>query len=185
MTPSDRSRRAILFDRDGTLIVDVPYNRDPARVIPMPSAAEAMRQVKAAGVATGVVTNQSGIGRGILSTEQVAHVNHRVDELLGPFDVWAVCPHAPDAGCGCRKPQPGLILDACAHLGVRPEDVVVIGDIGGDLEAARAAGAKAVLVPTGVTEQAEIAQAEHVAVDIAEAVRMALRIQDGERTERI
>jgi len=185
MTPSARSRRAILFDRDGTLIVDVPYNRDPERVIPMPAAAEAMRQVKAAGVATGVVTNQSGIGRGILSSEQVAQVNRRVDELLGPFDVWAVCPHAPDSACACRKPQPGLILDACAVLEVHPEDAVVIGDIAGDLEAARAAGAQAVLVPTQVTEQAEITHAEHVAVDLAEAVRMALRMHASRRAEAV
>jgi D-glycero-D-manno-heptose 1,7-bisphosphate phosphatase len=183
MTPPDRSRRAILFDRDGTLIVDVPYIRDPERVVPMPSAAEAMRLARAAGAATGVVTNQSGVGRGLLSREQVAQVNRRVDALLGPFDVWAVCPHAPDADCGCRKPRPGLILEACAALDVRPEDVVVIGDIAGDLEAAHAAGARAVLVPTAVTEHTDISSAEHVAVDLAEAVRTALRMQDSRSTE--
>ncbi|WP_345801408.1 HAD family hydrolase [Microbacterium sp. AZCO] len=165
---------AVLFDRDGTLVVDVPYNGDPALVTPMPHALEAVARVRAAGLAVGLVTNQSGIGRGILTHSQVRAVNARIEELLGPFDVQAYCPHTPEQGCGCRKPRPGLIVAACAALGVDPASAVVVGDIGADVDAARAAGSASVLVPTQETLAAEIEAAPLVAPDLAEAVRLLL-----------
>ncbi|UMG93655.1 HAD-IIIA family hydrolase [Nocardioides sp. TF02-7] len=100
---------AVLFDRDGTLVHDVPYNGDPALVRPTEHARDVLDRLRAAGVRVGVVTNQSAIGTGRLEPEQVAAVNRRVEELLGPFDGIYVCPHAPDAGCACRKPAPGLV----------------------------------------------------------------------------
>jgi len=166
--------RAVLFDRDGTLVHDVPYNGDPARVAPMPGAVDAVRRLRGLGVRVGVVTNQSGIGRGTLTEDQVAEVHARIEEIFGPFDVWQVCPHAPEAGCGCRKPRPGMVLAAAASLGVPTESVVVIGDIGADVAAAQAAGARAVLVPTAETRPDEVAAADAVAPDITTAVRMAL-----------
>ncbi|GGX20710.1 D-glycero-alpha-D-manno-heptose-1,7-bisphosphate 7-phosphatase [Streptomyces chryseus] len=165
---------AVLFDRDGTLVVDVPYNEDPARVELMPSAREAVDAVRALGIPVGVVSNQSGVGRGLLTRRQVAAVQRRVEELLGPFAVWAVCPHAPDDGCGCRKPAPGLVLAACARLGVPPAHTVVIGDIGADVAAASAAGARGVLVPTPVTRPQETAAAGERAGDLLRAVRLVL-----------
>ncbi|WP_369194236.1 HAD-IIIA family hydrolase [Streptomyces djakartensis] len=165
---------AVLFDRDGTLVVDVPYNGDPARVTPMPGAREAVAAVRAAGVPVGVVTNQSGVARGLLTRRQVEDVRLRVEHLLGPFAVWAVCPHGPGEGCGCRKPAPGLIAAACRHLGVPPRHTVVIGDIGADVRAARAAGARGLLVPTPVTLAGEIEDAEHTAPDLLTAVRLVL-----------
>ncbi|MEV3972948.1 HAD-IIIA family hydrolase [Streptomyces sp. NPDC050698] len=165
---------AVLFDRDGTLVADVPYNGDPARVTPMPGAREAVDAVRAAGVPVGVVTNQSGVARGLLTRRQVEAVRLRVEELLGPFAVWAVCPHGPGEGCGCRKPAPGLILAACHRLAVPPERTVVIGDIGADIRAARAAGARGVLVPTPVTRTEEIVAAETTAADLPRAVRLVL-----------
>jgi len=164
----------VLFDRDGTLIVDVPYNGDPALVRPMPTAVEAVRAVRAAGLGVGVVSNQSGIARGLVTAEQVAAVNARVDEVFGSFDTWQCCPHGPDDGCGCRKPQPGLVLAAAADLGVDASDVVVIGDIGADLGAAAAAGARGVLVPTPVTRVEEVDHAPLTATTLAEAVALAL-----------
>ena len=144
-----RSRpAAVLFDRDGTLIADVPYNGDPARVEPMPGAREALARLREAGVPVAVVSNQSGIARGLLAHEDVRAIHARMEELLGPLGPLEYCPHGPDDGCACRKPAPGLILRAAARLGVDPRDCVVVGDIGGDVEAARAAGADAVLVPT-------------------------------------
>lgn len=128
---------AVLFDRDGTLVHDVPYNGDPDRVRPVEGAREALGLLRSRGFRTGVVTNQSGIARGLLTDADVRRVNRRVDELLGPFDVWGVCPHGPDDGCHCRKPEPGLILWAAGRLCTAPSDCVVIGDIGGDIEAAR------------------------------------------------
>ncbi|MEU0109732.1 HAD-IIIA family hydrolase [Streptomyces sp. NPDC006251] len=165
---------AVLFDRDGTLVADVPYNGDPSRVALMPGAREAVDAVRAAGVPVGVVTNQSGLARGLLTRRQVEDVRLRVEELLGPFAVWAVCPHGPGEGCGCRKPAPGLVLAACRSLGVPPEHTVVIGDIGADVAAARAAGARGVLVPTAATRPAEVAECGTTAADLPEAVRLAL-----------
>ncbi|MFF1830025.1 D-glycero-alpha-D-manno-heptose-1,7-bisphosphate 7-phosphatase [Paenarthrobacter sp. NPDC058040] len=166
--------KAVLFDRDGTLVVDVPYNGDPRLVRPMESARSAVARVRSAGLATGVVSNQSGVARGLLTLPQVHAVNQRVDELLGPFDVWEVCPHGPGDGCECRKPAPGMIHKACEALRIRPSEAAVIGDIGADVLAAKAAGARAVLVPTPVTREEEIEAADVVANDLWQAVELLL-----------
>jgi histidinol phosphatase-like enzyme len=97
-------------------------------------------------------------------------VNRRVEELLGPLGPWFVCPHAPDAGCGCRKPAPGMVVDAARALGLRPDECALIGDTGADVAAAVAAGARPVLVPNAVTRREEIARAPEVAPDLATAV---------------
>ena len=110
----------------------------------------------AAGVATAVVSNQSGVARGLIRVEQVEAVNRRVEELLGPLGPWMVCLHGPGDGCRCRKPGPGLI------------------------EAARAAGARAVLVPTSVTRAHEVAAAPVVAGDLLAAVELVLGPVGGE-----
>lgn len=169
-----RRPAAVLLDRDDTLIVDVPYNGDPAKVAPMPGAREAVERLRAARIPTAVISNQSGIGRGLLSAEQVEAVNAKVEALLGPLGPWLYCPHAPEDGCACRKPAPGLIRLAARELGVRPQRCVVIGDVGADVEAARAAGARAVLVPTPRTRPEEVAAAPAVAPDLATAIAMAL-----------
>ncbi len=166
--------RAVLFDRDGTLVVDVPYNGDPALVEPMPGARAALERLRAAGVATAMVSNQSGVGLGRLTQAEVDAVNARVAALLGPLGPVLVCTHAPGAGCRCRKPAPGLIEDAARALGVAPADCVVVGDIGADVDAARAAGARAILVPTSITLRAEIDAAPLVARDLDEAVDLIL-----------
>ncbi|GAA3271259.1 D-glycero-alpha-D-manno-heptose-1,7-bisphosphate 7-phosphatase [Paenarthrobacter aurescens] len=166
--------KAVLFDRDGTLVVDVPYNGDPQLVRAMDGALEALQKVRGAGLAAGVVTNQSGVARGLLTLEQMHSVNQRVDQLLGPFDVWEFCPHGPQDGCACRKPRPGMILAACRALGIRPEEAALIGDIGADMEAAAAAGARAVLVPTAVTRREEIEAAGTIAEDLGHAVELLL-----------
>jgi histidinol-phosphate phosphatase family protein len=165
---------AVLLDRDGTLVVDVPYNGDPEQVRPMPGARTALDRLRAAGVRLAVVSNQSGIARGILSEDEVAAVNRRVEELLGPLGPWCVCPHGPDDGCDCRKPAPGLVLEAAARLGVAPERCAVVGDIGADVEAARAVGARGVLVPTPRTRREEVAAAPERARDLEAAVDLLL-----------
>jgi histidinol-phosphate phosphatase family protein len=163
---------AVLLDRDGTLVVDVPYNADPARVVPVPGARRALDRLRARGVRLAVVTNQSGIGRGLLSAEEVARVNARIEALLGPLGPWLVCPHDPDAQCACRKPRPGLVLQAASRLGVAPHRCAVVGDIGSDIRAAAAAGARGVLVPNARTRAEEVAAAPEVASDLDEAVDM-------------
>ncbi|NAZ83306.1 HAD-IIIA family hydrolase, partial [Kineococcus sp. R8] len=176
--------RAVLFDRDGTLVHDVPYNGDPAKVRLVDGAVEALRRVRAAGLATAVVSNQSGIGRGLLTRAQVDAVNARVEELLGPFDAVLVCPDAPGVPSACRKPEPGMVLGAAAALGVSPAECVVVGDIGADVDAAVSAGARAVLVPTPVTRAEEVAAAGtaervQVAASLGDAVDRALRAAGG------
>jgi histidinol-phosphate phosphatase family protein len=161
---------AVLFDRDGTLVVNVPYNGDPERVAVMPGARTALDRLRAAGVGLAVVSNQSGVGRGYITLADVEAVNRRVEELLGPIEVWLVCPHAPGAGCDCRKPLPGMVLEASRRLGVPPAACVVVGDQAGDVEAAHAAGAAAILVPSADTPSEAIAAAPRVAPDLAAAV---------------
>lgn len=171
---------AVLFDRDGTLIEDVPYNGDPARVRLMPGAREAVDLLRVRGIAIGVVSNQSGIGRGLLTEQDVRRVNARVDELLGTLGTWVYCPHAPEEGCPCRKPRPGLVIDAARRLGVPPGACLVIGDIAADMGAARAAGARGVLVPNARTLPAEVASERCTAPDVLSAVRrLLLKTKEG------
>jgi HAD superfamily hydrolase (TIGR01662 family) len=170
---SDRPR-AVLFDRDGTLIEDVPYLADPGGVRPMPGVRRTLNQLRRQGVAVGVVSNQSGIARGLINSEELARVNARVESLLGPFDTWQVCPHAPDAHCSCRKPEPGMVTAAARELGLAPNECLLIGDIGSDVDAALAAGARAVLVPTRHTKLDEIDHA-HLVAAVAPNVRTAVR----------
>jgi histidinol-phosphate phosphatase family protein len=165
---------AVLLDRDGTLVHDVPYNGDPDRVAPVAGAAAALDRLRTAGVPTAIVSNQSGIARGLLSEADVHAVFARMEALLGPLGPWTWCPHGPEDGCACRKPAPGLVLEAARRLGVDPAACVVIGDIGADVEAARAAGARGILVPTPRTLPAEIAAAPEVAGDLEAAVELAL-----------
>lgn len=174
--PRERPTRpdAVLCDRDGTLIVDVPYNDDPALVQPLPTVRRGLDRLRAAGVAVGIVSNQSGIARGRLTDEAVLRVMARVEDLLGPFGVVVWCPHGAGDGCACRKPGPGMVHEAAARLGVEAERCAVVGDIGADVEAARAAGARGVLVPNPRTLPDEVAAAPEVASTFAEAVGLLL-----------
>jgi histidinol-phosphate phosphatase family protein len=164
----------VLFDRDGTLVEDVPYNGDPDLVRPRAGAEAALDLLRRRSVPIAVVSNQSGVARGLITEAQVQAVNRRVEDLLGPMGAWLVCPHGPDDGCGCRKPKPGLVLEAAARLGVPPDRCVLVGDIGADVEAARAAGARGILVPTAATLPEEVAAAAEVAPDLETAVARAL-----------
>jgi histidinol-phosphate phosphatase family protein len=172
--PWRRRPAAVLLDRDGTLVVDVPDNRDPERIAVMPGARAALDRLRAAGIALAVISNQSGIGRGTVTRAEVEALNRRVEELLGPLGPWLVCPHTARDRCGCRKPAPGLVVRAAAALGIPPARCAVIGDIGADVAAACAAGARGVLVPTPATRPEEIAAAAEVAADLPAAVDLLL-----------
>lgn len=168
--------QAVLFDRDGTLVEDVPHNTDPARVRPRPHAEEALALLRASGVRAAVVTNQPDLGHGLLTLAQLDAVHARMEELLGPVEVTAVCPHLPADNCACRKPAPGLVHAACRTLGVAPGQAVVVGDIGTDLLAAHAAGAPGLLVPNEATLPQETRAAPCTAGHLAGAVRTLLGI---------
>lgn len=140
-----------MFDRDETIVVDVPFNGDPSRVLPVDGARALLDRLREAGLPLAVVSNQSGVGRGYITTEQVDAVNRRVEELLGPFAGFFVCPHAPEDACECRKPKAKLILDAAAALGVDAACCVVVGDRESDVQAAKNAGAIPIRIGDGVT----------------------------------
>jgi histidinol-phosphate phosphatase family protein len=143
----------------------------------MPGVAETLRRLRSEGIRIGVVSNQSGVARGLISREQLDAVNARVEELLGPFETWQICVHGEEDGCACRKPEPGLIRQAASALGMEVRRCVVVGDIGADVTAAAKAGARGILVPTRHTLPEEIRQAERdatVARDVTEAVRLAI-----------
>jgi histidinol-phosphate phosphatase family protein len=132
---------AVLLDRDETIIVDVPFNGDPGKVEPVVGAREALDRLRAAGLPLAVISNQSGVGRGYITLENVHAVNQRVEELLGPFAGFFLCPHVTEDNCECRKPKPKLILDAARALDVDPACCVMVGDRESDIEAAHNAGA--------------------------------------------
>lgn len=165
---------AVLLDRDGTLIKDVPYNADPACVQVMPGALGALDRLRRAGIPTAVISNQSGVARGLITPAQLEAVNRRVEAELGPLGPWFICTHGPQDSCGCRKPSPRLILAAAAKLGVDPSRCAYIGDIGSDMQAAAAAGARPILVPTEVTLPEEVRAAPDVAADLNSAVDLLL-----------
>ncbi|KUI23791.1 HAD family hydrolase [Mycobacterium sp. IS-1742] len=169
---------AVLLDRDDTIIEDGPYLNDPAGVKPMPGAAEALARLRDRGLLLAVVTNQSGVAKGLITDDQLAAVNARVDAELGPFDSWQICVHDNDDGCACRKPAPGMVRAAAEALGVDPARCVMIGDTGGDVGAALSASADAVLVPTERTLPHEVSEARRrarVAATLTDAVEMVLR----------
>ncbi|BBX70258.1 HAD-IIIA family hydrolase [Mycolicibacterium psychrotolerans] len=178
---------AVLLDRDDTLIEDGPYLNDPRGVVPMPGARRALDRLRARGLLLAIVTNQSGVARGLITPEQLGEVNAEVAGQLGPFDSWHVCLHGEDEGCACRKPAPGMVVAAAAALGVPPQRCVLIGDTGGDVRAALSAGARAILVPTDRTRVEEISAARshpraEVAPTLTAAVDMVLSPAWGRRT---
>ncbi|MET8545276.1 HAD-IIIA family hydrolase [Kitasatospora sp. NPDC004799] len=143
---------AVLFGRDGTLLQGVSCNGDPAMVRPTAGIRAALAALRAAGFALGVVSNQPGVARGLLGRAQVEAVQARAEALLGPFDVWAVCPHGPHDGCGCRMPTPALVTAACRALGVPSARATVICSTDAVADAALAAGAHPIRVRERATE---------------------------------
>jgi histidinol-phosphate phosphatase family protein len=169
---------AVLLDRDDTIIEDGPYLCDPRGVRPVPGALDALGRLRDRGLLLAVVTNQSGVANGLITADELGAVNARVDAVLGPFDAWQVCVHAAGDGCSCRKPAPGMVQAAADALGVDTARCVMIGDTGGDVDAALSARAAAVLVPTDKTLAHEIDDARsraRVAATLEDAVSLVLR----------
>lgn len=143
----------LFLDRDGTLIVEKHYLADPSGVELCAGAAEGLRRLQGAGFRLVMISNQSGIARGILTEAKVRAVNARMAELLAPHGVtfaalyW--CPHGPNGTCTCRKPAPGMIHRAVTELGGDLRNAWVIGDRVADLDLARGLGLPSLLVRTG------------------------------------
>ncbi len=177
--------RLVILDRDGVINEDSDaYIKSPAEWVPVPGSLEAIARLTAAGWRVVVATNQSGIARGLFDLETLGRIHARmhraVAEAGGRIEAIFFCPHGPDEGCRCRKPAPGLLEEIAARYRTTLEGVPVIGDSARDLEAARAAGARPVLVRTGKGRRTEAAGGpalEGVPVhdDLAAAVEALLR----------
>ncbi len=134
---------ALFLDRDGTLIVDTGYPRDPALVEVLPGAIEALRELGRT-YALVIISNQSGVARGLVTETEARLVHERVVERFAAggvtFTAAYYCKHLPDAGCPCRKPAPGLIREAAREHGLDLAASIMIGDKASDVEAGMAAG---------------------------------------------
>ena len=176
-------RPAVFLDRDGTVIADADYMADPDRVELIPGAAGAIRRLRAAGLAVVVVTNQSGIARGLYGEADYRAVAARVDAILrsaeAPLDATYYCPHHPEHGgsCDCRKPATGLYLRASREHELDPTASYYVGDKLSDLLPARALGGVGILVRTGygAASEATLPRGFLVANDLAAAVELILR----------
>lgn len=170
----------VFLDRDGTLNRDDGgYLADPDGLVLLPGAAEAVAALNAAGVKAVVVTNQSGVGRGLITEEALARIHERLRGLLAAggavLDGIAVCPHRPEHGCACRKPGTELALRAARDLGVDPARSAMIGDKPADVALAHRLGGRAVLVLTGKGRETAAgltadAHPHYVARDVLDAV---------------
>jgi len=160
MSRAERQLPAVFFDKDGTLVRDVPYNVDPQRIELMPGAGEGAAQLAAAGYAIVVVSNQSGIARGLFPEHALEQVGQRLRELLADYYVplagFYYCPHHPQGvvteytvNCECRKPLPGMILQAARDLSLDLSRSWMVGDILDDVEAGHRAGCQAALIDNG------------------------------------
>jgi D-glycero-D-manno-heptose 1,7-bisphosphate phosphatase len=162
---------AVFFDRDGTLMEEVHYCSDPALVRVYPGASDALRRLKAAGFRAFVITNQSGIGRGLFTEAQYHAVHNEFLRQLGPDSIAAsyFCADAPGAPSTRRKPEPGMVLEAAAAFGIDLANSFFIGDKAADIECGRRAGTRTILVLTGYGA-AEPCCADFTARDVVEAV---------------
>ena len=143
-------RRLLMFDRDGTLTYEQQgHHPDLAALSPYPFAGPLLRDLDAAGYQLAVVTNQSGVARGLWTLEDVDAVHQRFSQAWGVAPRFYICHHAPDDGCNCRKPEPGLLRQAMATVGALAGGALLIGDSLADAGAAQQAGVEFVLVLTG------------------------------------
>ena len=149
-------RPAVFLDRDGTIAEEVGYLNHISRFHMFPFAARAIRQLNRAGLPVIVITNQSGVGRGYFPESLVTDVHDLMTTELAKegahIDALYYCPHKGDDACACRKPKPGMLEEAAREHGLDLRRSFVVGDRYGDIELARRAGARAILVRTGYGE---------------------------------
>ncbi len=172
-----RAARPVILDRDGTIVVDRGYLDDPQQLRFLPGAAEGLRMLHRSGHPLVVVSNQSGVGRGLFTLQDLQGVNRRfaamLEEAGAPLAGLYFCPHHPEEGCDCRKPNTALVRQAAAAIGFAPGDAIVIGDKSSDIELGRRVGALTILVSSGAqTSDGQPARADHVVRDLMEAARL-------------
>lgn len=175
--------RVVFLDRDGVINTEPP---PPGWIMRWEDlefadgALDALRRLREAGFTVVVVTNQSCVGRGFASREAIQAILDRlVDEVAaagGEIARVYWCPHVDADGCSCRKPKPGMIAQAAAELGLRPERAFLVGDSESDVQAGRVAGCTTFLVGPQPDGRAEATEADHVVASLAEAVGQILAL---------
>jgi D-glycero-D-manno-heptose 1,7-bisphosphate phosphatase len=152
-------RPGLLLDRDGVINEECHYLHDPKDLVMIPGADKAIAEINQCNIPVAVVSNQAGIGRGLYGVEAYNAVNRAIADHLAQgaahIDAWYFCPHTSQDACLCRKPLPGMLIEAAKDLNFDLRDAVFVGDKESDLAAARAAGCRAVLVRTGYGQQVE------------------------------
>jgi len=169
------SARAVFFDRDGTLMEEVHYCGDPGKVRVYAGVSEGLRKLREAGFRIFIVSNQSGIGRGLIGEAQYRAVQAELISQLveGLIDGSYFCPDAPGTASTRRKPEPGMLLEAAAEHGVDLAASYMIGDKAADVECGRRAGARTILVLTGYGAEQDCAPDYRVR-DVVEAMETVL-----------
>lgn len=152
--------KVIVVDRDGVINHDSDdYIKTPEEWLPIAGSLEAIAHLNHGGYTVVVASNQSGLARGYFDIEALSAMHRKMDAQLakigGQVDAVFYCPHAPDDGCDCRKPKPGMLLEIGQRYNVPLKDVIFIGDSISDIKAASNANSKAMLVRTGKGEKAE------------------------------
>ncbi len=189
--------RTVLLDKDGTLVENVPYNVDPARIRFAPGAERGVRLLAQNGYRIALVSNQPGVARGLFSEADVervgAHLAARLESLGAELAGFYFCPHHPDGmlaryrrACGCRKPQPGLLRRAALDLGLDLKATWLVGDILDDVEAGRRAGCRTILIDNGnETEwvRGRYREPEHIAADLAAAARFIVTVAENDNRQ--
>jgi len=172
---------AVFLDRDGTLMEDVDYCKDPADVSVFDGTAEALQELKAAGFKLIIITNQSGIGRGYFSEEDFHAVQAELFRQLGEdvIDAAYYCPATPEEESTYRKPAPGLVFEAMREHRINPMKSFFVGDKTADITCGRRAGAKTILVETGYGADQIGCTPDHIAKDIVEAADLILNSLHG------
>lgn len=175
MSKLDPAGGVIILDRDGTVVIDREYLADPAGLEFEPEAANGLRWLHSLGYRLVVITNQSGVGRGFFTLEAVAAMNARLKSMVevagAHLEGIYFCPHTPEAGCDCRKPAQGLLIQAARELHFNPAAAVVIGDKDSDIEFGRRAGAKTILIADHANAACKKFLPDFVAPNLLEAAR--------------
>src|SRR5438093_8367368 len=176
MSSSDAKSHAVFLDRDGTIMHDPDYCSDPKQVHIFPGVSEALRRLKSKGFKLIIITNQSGIGRGFFTLEQYRAVEAEVLRQLGDglIDATYFCSDIPDQYSSCRKPAPGMILQATREHQIDLSQSFFIGDKEIDAECGRNAGVRTIRVQTGFQLETTGTIADWVAADLVEAAKIIL-----------
>jgi D-glycero-D-manno-heptose 1,7-bisphosphate phosphatase len=177
--------KIVILDRDGTIVVDRGYLGDPEGLEFEPGAAEGLRWLHANGYRLVVITNQSGIGRGLFSLERLRAMNTRLFEMVADagarLEGIYFCPHTPEDQCNCRKPAQGLMTQASSDLGFLPALATVIGDKKSDIEFGQRAGSRTILIAHDSPCEVPGVSPDIIAANLMDAARALTSLRGGFR----